>query len=92
MYSLEEIFSPIDDFCNHFEPAWQKKLIENGQGRRRRSRQLSLSEIMTIAVAFQLSSGKNIKSFNLEVVCHYWRDAFPKLVSYQRFIEWLPTT
>ena len=65
MYSLEELFSPIDDFCNHFEPAWQKKLIENGQRRRRRSRQLSLSEIMTIAVAFHLSPCKNFKSFYL---------------------------
>ncbi|MGD1919817.1 MAG: hypothetical protein ACFCAD_13555 [Pleurocapsa sp.] len=70
MYSLEEIFSPTDDFCNHFEPARQKKLIENGQRRRRRSRQQSLSEIMTISVAFHLSSGKNFKSFYLEVICH----------------------
>lgn len=30
------------------------------------------------------------KSFYLGVVCNYWRDAFPKLVSYHRFIEWLP--
>ena len=91
MYSLEELFSPIDDFCNHFEPAWQKKLIENGQRRRRRSRQLSLSEIMTIAVAFHLSPCKNFKSFYLGVVCNYWSAAFPNLVSYHRFIEWLPS-
>lgn len=91
MYSLEELFSPIDDFCNSFEPTWEKRLIENGQRRRRRSRQLSLSEIMTIAIAFHLSSCKNFKTFYLGVVCCYWRDAFPNLVSYHRFVEWLPS-
>jgi transposase len=26
------------------------------------------------------------------MVCGYWRQAFPGLVSYQRFVEWIPST
>ncbi len=51
-------------------------MIENGQRRRLRSRQLSLSEIMTITVAFHLSPYKNFKNFSLKMVSKYWRGAF----------------
>ena len=37
MYSLEELFCPIDDFCLKFEPAWRKQLI--ARGKRCRDRQ-----------------------------------------------------
>ena len=92
MYSLEELFSPIDDFCSDFEIVWKKQLITNGLRCRDRKRKLALSEIMTITVAFHLSPYRNFKTFYLEVVGNYWRDAFPNLVSYHRFIEWLPST
>ena len=90
--SLEELFSPIDDFCGDFEIDWKKQLITDGLRCRDRKRKLALSEIMTITVAFHLSPCKNFKTFYLGVVCNYWRDAFPNLVSYHRFIEWLPST
>lgn len=79
MYSLEELFSPIDDFCLDFEIVWKKQLITNGLRCRDRKRKLALSEIMTITVAFHLSPYRNFKTFYLEVVGNYWRDAFPNL-------------
>ena len=54
MYSLEELFSPIDDFCREFEIDWKKQLITDGLRYRDRKRKLALSEIMTITVAFHL--------------------------------------
>lgn len=92
MFILEELFCSIDDFCLHFEPSWRKQRLQNGQCYRFRNRRLSLSEIMTIRVWFQTSGYKNFKSYYLELVSRYWQDAFPKLVSYQRFIEWMPST
>lgn len=92
MFILEELFCSIDDFCLHFEPSWRKQRLQNGQCYRFRNRRLSLSEIMTILVLFHTSGYKNFKSYYLELVSLYWRDAFPKLVSYQRFIEWMPST
>jgi hypothetical protein len=29
MFSLEELFCPIDDFCLSFEPNWKKQLIQS---------------------------------------------------------------
>ena len=48
MYSLEELFCRVDDFCQTFEPQWQKQLLSDGERTRNRPGQLSLSEIMTI--------------------------------------------
>ncbi len=47
---------------------------------------------MTIEIAFHLSAYKNFKAFYLEVVSCYWCKAFPNLVSYNRFVEWQPST
>ena len=38
------------------------------------------------------SGYKNFKTFYLELVSLYWQEAFPDLVSYNRFIEWQPST
>jgi len=47
---------------------------------------------MTILVSFHRQSYHNFKHFYQKHVCCYWRAAFPGLVSYQRFIDWLPLT
>ena len=47
---------------------------------------------MTIEIAFHLSAYKTFKTFYLEIVSFYWREAFPNLVSYNRFVEWQPST
>lgn len=91
MFSLEELFCSVDDFCTLFEPSWKQQLLIQGKCRFR-NRRLSLSEIMTIEIAFHISAYKNFKTFYLEVVSCYWRKAFPNLVSYNRFVEWQPST
>ena len=92
MYSLEPLFCDIDDFCQEFEPKWSSRLLENGLKTRNRAKGLCLSEIMTILVSFHQNYYRNFKHFYLDYVCVYWRDAFPSLPSYQRFIEWMPST
>lgn len=91
MFSLEELFCSVDDFCALFEPGWKQHLLTQGKCRLR-NRRLSLSEIMTIEIAFHLSAYKTFKTFYLEIVSSYWREAFPNLVSYNRFVEWQPST
>lgn len=92
MTSLEELFCHIDDFCQAFEPQWQATLIGNGLKRRNRARSLSLSEIMTILVSFHQQSYRNFKHFYQKQVCRYWTLEFPGLPSYQRFVDWIPST
>lgn len=59
---------------------------------RQRPRSLSLSEIITILIAFHQSCYRNFKTYYQAKVQTEWTDAFPDLVSYQRFIEWIPST
>ena len=92
MFSLEELFCAVDDFCQIFEPLWHQQLLGDGLKHRQRQRQLCLSEIMTINIAFHQSHYRNFKAFYLEKVSLEWSAAFPKLVSYQRFVEWIPST
>ena len=92
MFILEELFCDLDDFCIFFEPQWRSQLLAQGLKIRRRSRQMSLSEIMTILIAFHQSHYRNFKRYYLDHVCIYWSSEFPKLPSYQRFVEWMPST
>ena len=45
---------------------------------------------MTILIAFQQSQYRTLKHFYQKHFCLYWRWAFPKLVSYNRFVELIP--
>lgn len=47
---------------------------------------------MTILIAFHQSCYRNFKAYYHEKVQTEWASAFPGLVSYQRFIEWIPST
>jgi hypothetical protein len=84
MSILEELFCDID-FCHEFEPQWHSQLLSQGLKTRRRSRQMSLSEILTILVSFHQNHYRNFKQYYLKQVCVYWLGEFPKLPSYQRF-------
>ncbi|CAA9397313.1 Mobile element protein [uncultured Leptolyngbya sp.] len=92
MFSLEELFCSVDDFCRSFEPQWKQQLLGSGLQLRNRPRSLSLSEIMTILISFHQSCYRNFKTYYQEKVQAEWAAEFPRLVSYQRFIEWVPGT
>jgi len=92
MLSLEELFCHIDDFCQTFEPEWEKQLLSQGTKSRKRSRSLSLSEIMTIAVYFHIQQYRHFKAYYQQQVCGHWQEAFPGLVSYSRFVSYMPST
>jgi len=91
MFSLEALFCHVDDFCRGFEPRFQQQLLPDELPRRRRSRSLSLSETLTILIAFHSSAYRNFKAFYTKMVKVHWHSAFPGLVSYQRFVEWMPS-
>lgn len=81
------IFCDIDDFCLIFEPLWHKRLLADGLRHRQRSSSLCLSEIMTILVLFHSSGYRDLKTFYTQHVQKHLAAAFPKLVSYNRFVE-----
>jgi hypothetical protein len=52
---------------------------------------LGLSEIMTILIGFHQSSSRNFKAYYHNQVQANWQQVFPGLVSYGRFVEWMPS-
>jgi hypothetical protein len=91
MDSLLELFCDVDDFCQKFEPKWNRRLLASGERQRQRQRSLSLSEIMTIVIYFHQSQYRNFKAYYQDYVLQHLRAEFPNLVSYTRFIEFMPS-
>lgn len=84
------VFCDIDDFCRLFEPLWKRRLLSSGERQRDRAARLCLSEVMTIIVMFHSSSYRNFKAYYTEHVMKHYAAAFPRLLSYQRFVELMP--
>jgi hypothetical protein len=77
---ITEIFVSVDDFCKHFDPFLNKKLIGKPKLRNKPS-QLAMSEVMTIQIAFHHSGFRTFKDFYLGYVCKHLKNLFPNTVS-----------
>lgn len=81
------LFCNIDDFCLFFEPLWRRRLLQTGAARRNKPSALALSEVMTILVLFHASGYRDLKTFYMQHMQKHLGWAFPRLVSYNRFVE-----
>jgi DDE family transposase len=90
MDSLLELFCDVDDFCQTFVPIWQKQLLSAGDMQRQRDRSLRISEIMTILIHFHQSHYRDFKAYDTDYVVVRLQKEFPSLVSYTRFVEYIP--
>lgn len=92
-HQLATIFCEIDDFCKELDKNTPENLlIGPKKNKRGPSCCLSASEIMTIQIIFQMIGWRNFKTFYTLFLQKYWKEYFPKLPSYQRFIELIHTT
>jgi transposase len=91
MDSLLELFCDVDDFCQAFLPIWKRQTLASGEKQRNRERSLTISEIMTILIAFHQSHYRDFKAYYCDQVLKHWRAEFPRLVSYSRFVEFTPS-
>jgi hypothetical protein len=82
---ITELFCFVDDFYQITEE-WLKKQSISAGNRVTREPGLSISEIMTIMLLYHQSPCKNFKFFYYSYLQLY-RAEFPKLLSYNRFIE-----
>lgn len=96
MSALLRMFCDIDDFCKHFEPLYEAHLLATASAdatapvQRRRKPGLSLSERLTIIVHFHRTSYRTFKAYYTQHVLPHLRAHFPRLVSYNRFVELMP--
>lgn len=91
MESLLELYCDVDDFCQAFLPFWNQQQLASGEKQRQRARSLSNSEIMTILITFHQSHYRDFKAYYSQQVLKSWRSEFPNLVSYTRFVEYIPS-
>jgi hypothetical protein len=66
-------------------------MLSAGEIQRQRERSLSISEIITILIHFHQSHYRNFKAYYTEYVLVRLSREFPGLVSYNRFVEFIPS-
>ena len=86
---LTTLFCNIDDFVKTLDYANGQILVTSKKSNRGSRPQMSLSELMTIIVLCHLSGFKNFKSYYFYLLKLHCSE-FPKLLSYNRFVEWMP--
>ncbi len=86
---ITEIFYLMDEFSKEFNQTMSAHQIreDNGKKHRNKPNRLSDSEVMTILVSFHLSGMRNLKHYYLFYVCKHLQTEFPRLVSYNRYVE-----
>jgi len=86
---ITEIFYLCDDFSKEFDKSFKKHILQSDNGKRTRNKpgKLSHSEVMTILISFHLGGYRNLKHYYLFYVSQHLNKEFPKLVSYNRFVE-----
>jgi hypothetical protein len=89
--SILKVFCSVDEFWQTFAPGWEGQQLTKSTRRRGRATQLHPSEIMTILIWFHRSHYRTFKAYYTEYVQIHLRREFPTLVSYQRFVELMPT-
>jgi hypothetical protein len=89
--SLLELYCHVDDFWQSFAPLWEQELLESGLKQRRRAGNLYPSEIMTLLIHFHQMRYRDFKTYDTQFVQVYLRGEFPALVSYNRFVELIPS-
>ena len=85
---VTELFCMADDFCKFFDRMVAKYTFKSTAKRSyHRNSTMSKAEIMLIIILFHDSNYRCLKHFYQEHVCKNLRHLFPKVVSYNRFVE-----
>jgi hypothetical protein len=88
--SILEVFCSVDDFWQTFVAQQPVALTAPGKHRRRVGR-MHPSELMTILIAFHQSHYRTFNAYYLDHVSPHWQKEFPTLLSYNRFVEAIPS-
>ena len=81
---VTDIFCLVDEFCKEYDQLVDKRLLGNPS---KRPSIMSKSEVITIAILFQLSGFRTFKHFYIFYVQKHMKEEFPATVSYNRFTE-----
>lgn len=83
-----ELFCMADDFCKFFDAMTAKYTLKpSTKHKYHRDSTMSKAEIMLIMILFHDSGYRCLKHFYQEKICKHMHHFFPKVVSYNRFVE-----
>jgi hypothetical protein len=86
---LIEIFIAVDDFTNLFQQWLTSRSLAPARLPTRQT-ELATSEILTILIYYHHSGYKNFQYYFQRLVEPLMKTYFPRLISYQRFIDLMP--
>jgi hypothetical protein len=87
MIDLTELYVEIDDFCRKLSDGLNHHLVGSGKVINIDTSGLNLSEVLTILVYYHFSRFDCIKHYYLIKLLGGYKKDFPKLPSYNRFVE-----
>ncbi len=85
-----KIYCQLDDFYKSFQNYLKQNALPKSQ--KGRKSKLTIPEIATILVLFHLSGYSNFKKFYKDYALVHLKSYFPDLVSYNRFVELIPSS
>ncbi|MBI3259513.1 MAG: IS982 family transposase [Ignavibacteriae bacterium] len=85
MNDLIALYCSVDDFWKKFKEEWAKHLIDSNKPKHGPDPVLSIPEMMTIIILFHQSGYRTFKHFYFHI-CSNFKSAFPKIISYNRFV------
>ena len=88
--SILELFCDVDDFCQQHPQPYHVPLLADGQVHRHRPSTMAPSEIMTLLMVFHQSCYRTFKDFYMRSVQVHLPREFLTLLSYPRFVSWIP--
>lgn len=87
MDNLLHTFCFVDDICTGLDAALAAHPTFPTRSPQGRKPLMCSSEIVCILLLFHQANHRNFKHFYKDYVCVYLRKEFPKLLSYERFVE-----
>lgn len=88
--AITEIFCFVDDFSKIFLEYQKHKLIGTTKLKKYRGK-MSLGEMLTIMIMYSHSPCKCFKHYYKYYIIPYYQKDFPNLISYNRFVEYMPS-
>ena len=85
---VTEIYCMADDFCKEFALQQEKYMVkESNHNHRNKPNRMNDAEIMVILILFHSGGFRCFKHYYNESVCKHLTHLFPRVVSYNRFVE-----
>ena len=85
---VTEIYCMADDFCKEFALQQEKYMVkESNHNHRNKPNRMNDAEIMVILILFHSGGVRCFKHYYNEYVCKHLTHLFPRVVSYNRFVE-----